>query len=216
MEKIMKKTHLEIKEIENLHRMRKEDIDKFSECAALAYKEYPLFKYLTNNKVKHEVVKNILYASILSMKDNAIGISTEEDANAIAIFAPPNYKGSNPFAFIFGGGFKLLYLSPLSIFYRLAKYENHAMKIKKKYTKHNCWYLYNLTVKPEYQHQGMSSKILIPMLEYLDRIKEDCYLETHKEENVQIYEHYGFELLEVSKMPNTEIVQYSMLRKHKN
>ena len=41
-------------------------------------------------------------------------------------------------------------------------------------------------------------------------------LETHKEENVQIYEHYGFELLEVSKMPNTEIVQYSMLRKHKN
>ena len=72
MEKIMKKSHLEIKEIENLHRMRKEDIEKFSECAALAYKEYPLFKYLTNNKVKHEVVKNILYASILSMKDNYI------------------------------------------------------------------------------------------------------------------------------------------------
>ena len=34
-------------------------------------------------------------------------------------------------------------------------------------------------------------------------------------ENVKIYEHYGFELLETSKIPKTEIVQYSMLRKVK-
>ena len=53
------------------------------------------------------------------------------------------------------------------------------------------------------------------MFEYLDRIGQDCYLETYKEVNIKIYEHYGFELLEVSKIPKTDIVQYSMLRKAK-
>ena len=57
--------------------------------------------------------------------------------------------------------------------------------------------------------------MLKPMFEYLDRIDQDCYLETHKEENVKIYEHYGFELLEISKIPETDVVQYSMLRKVK-
>ena len=204
-----------IPEIKNLHRMKKVDIDKYSECAALAYSEYPLFKYLTNNKIRHNVVKNIISASIMSMNDKAIGIATEEDANAIAVFVPPNYTGSKAIPFLMCGGFKLVFTTPISIFYRLIKYENHAMQIKKKYTNHNCWYLYNITVKPEYQRQGMSSKLLKPMFKYLDRINQDCYLETHKEENVKIYEHYGFELLEVSKMEKTDIVQYSMLRKCK-
>ena len=107
------------------------------------------------------------------------------------------------------------FITPIGIFLRLLRYENYAMKLKKKYTNHECWYLYNVTVKPEYQHKGMSSTLLKPMFQYLDRIGQDCYLETHKEENVKIYEHYGFELLEVSKIPKTDIVQYSMLRKAK-
>jgi hypothetical protein len=128
----------------------------------------------------------------MSMFEQAIGLASEEDANAISIFVPPNYKGSKVIPFLFGGGFKLLFISPFSIFIRLAKYENHAMNLKKKYTNHNCWYLYNVTVKPDFQNMGMGSKVLRPMFDYLDRIKQDCYLETHKEENVDIYKHYGF------------------------
>ena len=206
---------VDIPEIKDLHIMKKDDVENFSECAALAYKDYPLFKYLTNNNVKHNVVKSILSASIMSMLDQAIGLSSEEDANAISIFVPPNYKGSKAIPFLIGGGIKLLFLSSPSIFVRLAKYENYAMKLKKKYTNHDCWYLYNVTVKPEFQNKGMGSKVLKPMFDYLDRIKQDCYLETHKEENVDIYKHYGFELLEISKMPDTDIVQYSMIRRHK-
>ncbi len=206
---------LNIPEIDNLYKMTKKDIEKFAESATLAYKEYPLFKYLTRGKFEHKVIKNIISASLHSMGKDIIGISTEEDANAIAIFVPPNYTGSKVIPFLVGGGIKLPFITPIGIFFRLLRYENNAMRLKKKYTNHNCWYLYNVTVKPEFQKQGMGSTLLKPMLEYLDRIKQDCYLETHKEENVKIYEHFGFELLEVSKIPKTDIVQYSMLRKAK-
>lgn len=204
-----------IPEIQNLYKMNSQDIEKFAESAALAYKEYPLFKYLTQNRFEHDVIKNIIAASLNSMNTNIIGVSTEKEANAIAIFVPPNYTGGKTIPFLIGGGFKLLKLTSAGIFLRLLRYENHAMKIKKKYTNHNSWYLYNVTVKPEYQRKGMSSALLKPMFEYLDREGQDCYLETHKEENVKIYEHYGFELLEVSKIPKTDIVQYSMLRRAK-
>ena len=210
-----KSKKLIIPEIENLYKMNKNDIAKFAESATLAYKEYPLFKYLTKGKFEHNVMKNIISASLHSMGTDIIGISTEEDANAIAIFVPPNYTGSKAIPFLMGGGIKLSFITPVGIFLRLLRYENYAMRLKKKYTNHKCWYLYNVTVKPEYQHQGMSSTLLKPMFQYLDRIGQDCYLETHKEENIKIYEHYGFELLEVSKIPKTDIVQYSMLRKAK-
>ena len=205
----------DIPEITELYIMDKKDINKFAESAALAYKDYPLFKYLTQNRCEHKVIKNIIAASINSMSGNVISLSSEKDANAIAMFLPPNYTGAKAIPFLIGGGIKLLFTTPLSIFFRLLRYENHAMRLKKKYTNHKCWYLYNVTVKPEHQRKGMSSIVLKPMFKYLDRIGQDCYLETHKEENVQIYEHYGFELLEVSKIPKTDIVQYSMLRKAK-
>ena len=120
-----------IPEIENLYRMKKEDIEKFSECATLAYKEYPLFRYLTQERLEHKVIKNIIDASLTAMGSDIIALSSGEDANAIAIFVPPNYTGTKTIQFLIGGGFKLPFITPIGIFLRLLRYENHAMKLKK-------------------------------------------------------------------------------------
>ena len=206
---------LSIPEIDNLYKMNKNDIAKFAESATLAYKEYPLFKYLTRGKFEHKVIKNIISASLHSMGTDIIGISTEEDANAIAIFVPPNYTGSKVIPFLIGGGIKLPFITPIGIFLRLLRYENYAMKLKKKYTNHECWYLYNVTVKPEYQHKGMSSTLLKPMFEYFDRTGQDCYLETHDGNNIGLYQHYGFDLMKEELIPKTPVMHYAMVRNPK-
>ena len=42
------------------------------------------------------------------------------------------------------------------------------------------------------------------------------YLETHLIDRVPLYEHYGFEVLEKSKVPGTkDIYLYGMIRRHK-
>lgn len=202
-----------IPEINGLSRMRKNDIERYAECAALAYRDYPLFHYLTEGRCEHEVIKTIISSSIYAMNKDVVGISTDEEANAIALFAPPQYTGSKTVPFLLNGGLKLSFIAPISTFFRLLNYENHAMKLKKQYTNHDCWYLYNLTVKPAYQNNGAGSKLLRPMLEYFDRIKEGCYLETHDEKNVGLYQHFGFDLVDVSEIPRTDVKQYSMLRK---
>ena len=202
-----------ISEISDLYRMRTEDIERFAECAALSYKDYPLFQYLTNGQCDHEVIKTIISSSIYSMKKQVIGFSTDADANAVALFAPPNYTGSKTLPFLLNGGIKLSYIAPFSTFFRLLNYESHAMKLKKQYTNHDSWYLYNITVKPSFQGTGAGSKLLRPMLEYFDRVGEACYLETHNEGNVGLYQHFGFDLVDVSEIPKTDVKQYSMLRK---
>lgn len=205
----------DIPEIENSFRMTKGDIDKFAECAALAYKDYPLFEYITNNKYDYKVVQTIIEASIYSMKNQIIAISNDKTANSIAIFVPPNYDGCKVFPFFVGGGIKLAFMAPKSTFLKLLNYEKYAMKVKKNYTNHKCWYLYNVTVKPQFQSKGNCSKLLKPMFNYFDRTRQDCYLETHSKENVYMYEHFGFELLETGNIPKTNIKQYSMIRKSK-
>ena len=202
-----------IPEIEEFYKMSVKDIDRFSECAALAYKDYPLFKYITNGRCDYKVIKTIISSSIYSMGGQVIGFSNKEDAHAVVLFAPPKYTGSKTVPFLLTGGIKLAFIAPLSTFVRLLRYENHAMKLKKNYTNHDCWYLYNVTVKPEFQNNGDCSKLLKPMFEYFDRTGQDCYLETHNENNVKLYEHFGFYLLEISNIPKTNVKQYSMLRK---
>lgn len=209
----MEKIDDSIREIQHLYKMKETDIENFAECAALAYKEYPLFKYLTNGSYDHNAIKTIISSSIHAMKDQVIGFSSDESANSIALFSPPKYKGTKTMPFLLGGGIKLMFIAPPSTFVRLLTYENHSMKLKKNHTNHDSWYLYNVTVKPNVQKKGEASKLLKPMFEYFDRTAQDCYLETHDENNISLYEHYGFNLVETSYIPKTNIKQYSMVRK---
>lgn len=207
------KNNHDIPEIENFYKMGKDDIENFAECASLAYKDYPLFKYITKGKNNHKVIKTIISSSIYSMKNKVVGFSIKKNADAVVLFAPPKYTGSKTMPFLLGGGIKLMFIAPPSTFLRLLRYENHAMKLKKTYTNHDCWYLYNITVKPQFQNNGYCSKLLKPMFEYFDRTGQDCYLETHNEDNIKLYEHFGFRLLETSEIPKTNVKHYSMLRK---
>ena len=86
------------------------------------------------------------------------------------------------------------------------------MEIKNKYATQGCWYLYAFVTMPEFRSKGLGSKIMKPMLKYLDDNNQDCYLETLLPINVDIYKRYGFELKESIKVPGTDLTLYAMLR----
>lgn len=95
---------------------------------------------------------------------------------------------------------------------RLLKYESFCDKVRKKHASPDSWYLFNEVVDPEHQGKGESSAILKPMMSYFDRIGKECYLETHDESNVPLYEHFGFELVDTPEVfPG--LTHYAMLRR---
>jgi predicted GNAT family N-acyltransferase len=86
------------------------------------------------------------------------------------------------------------------------------MKLKKKHTGHVDWYLYKLSVRQSAQGKGIASKLMHPMLQFCDDEKMVAYLETNKESNVPMYQHYGFHLHETNRIPESNVEHYSMVR----
>ncbi len=188
------------------------DITGVLNSVALAYEDYPMFNYIVNGKSKAVSIKQIIQSSIMASKVHYIGLTFGDNNEAVAIFIKPNYKGAPAMPFLFKGGLKLIFKHSFGIVFRLLNYENHAMKVKKKYSDDNCWYLYSLTVHPDYQHQGLASKVMQPMLDFFDATGQSCYLETNKHTNIAMYEHFGFKLMEKGFIPNTNVVHYAMRR----
>ena len=193
-----------------------QNIDNVLDSVALAYENYPMFNYIVNGKSQAESIKQIIKSSIVASKVEYIGLTFGENNEAVAIFIKPNYKGAPAVPFLFKGGFKLIFKHSPSIVFRLLNYENHAMKVKAKYSDDNCWYLYSLTVHPDYQHTGLASKVMQPMLNFFDATGQSCYLETNKDCNIAMYEHFGFKLMEKGFIPNTNVAHYAMRREPNN
>ena len=102
------------------------------------------------------------------------------------------------------GGLQLILHSGLGIIGKLLTYETYSMNLKKEFTDHYDWYLYNLSIKKDAQGKGIASKLMRPMLGFCDDEKMVAYLETNKKTNVDLYRYYGFDMMMVRKPIQTK------------
>jgi hypothetical protein len=50
------------------------------------------------------------------------------------------------------------------------------------------------------------------MLERIDKEGLPCYLETQNPENIPLYEHFGFKVMEEGVIPGSPVKQFAVLR----
>lgn len=219
MDKLVRKIEIPLarKAIEKagLYIVQKKDLERLAEIAADAYEDYPLHNWFTKGKYDQKASKLIMQISLKTMTEDAIVYADSEEMNGFAAWLPFGFTGSKTFPFLFSGGLRLIFHSGLGIIGRLLTYEKYAMNLKKEFTDNFDWYLYNLSIKKEAQGKGIASKLLRPMLKFCDDEKMLAYLETNKEKNVSLYNHYGFELKKEEFIPKTTVMHYAMVRKPK-
>ena len=216
MDKLVRKIEIPLarKVIEKagLYIVEKKDLERLAEVAADAYEDYPLHNWFTKGKYDKKASKLIMLISLKTMIEDAIIYADSEELNGFAVWLPFGFTGSKTFPFLFNGGLKLILHSGLGIIGRLLTYETYAMNLKKDFTDNYDWYLYNLSVRKNAQGKGIASKLLRPMLDFCDKEKMIAYLETNKESNVGLYNHYGFELKKEEVIPKTIVTHYAMVR----
>ena len=216
MDKLVRKIEIPLAknaiEKAGLYVVQKKDLDRLAEIAADAYQDYPLHNWLTKGKYDQKASKLIMQITLKTMTEDAIIYADSEQLNGFAVWLPFGFTGSKTFPFLFNGGLKLIFHSGLGIIGRLLTYENYAMNLKKEFTDNYDWYLYNLSIKKDAQGKGIASKLMRPMLQFCDDEKMVAYLETNKEKNVTLYNHYGFELKREEVIPKTPVTHYSMVR----
>ena len=196
-----------------LYIVPKEKFDYLADVAADAYRDYPLHCWLGKGKDDAVMSKLIMKITLLAMKNNAIVYADSEEMKGFAVCLPPGFTGSKTIPFLLNGGMRLVFHSGLKVIGRMLSYETYAMKLKKKYTNNEDWYIYNLSVIHEEQGNGIATKLLKPMLEYCDMEKKTVYLETNKEKNVDIYKHFGFEVALQGNIPKSDVGHYAMVKR---
>ena len=202
-----------IEEIKKEHVLSKKDIELFANNLAVSFQGYPLFEYFMDYKYNVNKMKTFWKVSLKTMSEKTFFLSDSDKANSLAIFSPYEIGTISIWKYLKAGGLAMIPKLGFKCVNKMTTFEKFAMEIKEKYAKPGCWYLYVFVTMPEFRSKGLGSKIMKPMLKYLDENNQDCYLETLLPVNVTIYKRYGFELKEEIKVPNTDLTLYAMLRK---
>jgi ribosomal protein S18 acetylase RimI-like enzyme len=158
----------------------------------------------------------LMQVTLKTMTKNAVIYADSEEINGFAAWLPFGFTGNKALPFLMKGGMSLILHSGFGIIGRLSAYEAYAMGLKKEFTGHDDWYLYNLSVKKDAQGKGIAGKLMRPMLQFCDDERMLAYLETNKAANVGIYQHYGFDLMREEQIPKSTVMHYAMVRKPKD
>ena len=73
-------------------------------------------------------------------------------------------------------------------------------------------YLQLIGVAPKYQGQGLGGKLLAALFAESEQTGLPIYLETETDENVQIYQHFGFKVLKKATLPLIDLPMWEMIR----
>ena len=139
-------------------------------------------------------------------------LATSRRHEGIAYWQTPSDIPWRGAAGLLWGGLRLLGMAGLLSIRRMYRASLFGYRLRKRLLPGPHWYLGLLAVAPERQGKGHASALLRPVLELARRQRLPCYLETNKQANVPIYEHFGFRVAEQIEVPQSGVLQWCMVR----
>ena len=201
-------------ESKGLYLMRKEDMERFTECAVQSYAsvEYPLNDFFVNRTCTKDDLHAMWLFNLKYFLNNALIYADSPECNGWILWIEPGCKGMSALQFLTHGGIGMTARLGFGTIRRVMAYEDYSKIVRLKATGGKEWYLYNLVVDPKAQGKHIASRLVLPMLEYCSMQGSPVYLETHRERNTAIYEHFGFRVVSDELMPGTSLRHFGMAK----
>ena len=204
-------------DLNNLFRLTKKQVKPAGRMLARAFINEPYEVYLTPDESKRQkrlthiftfVMKYVVrYGEVYATSSNIEGIAGWINSR--------NSLGAKWKA-IRSGAIGLLFRVGIRYARKQLALQNYFEEKEKIHVPFPHWYLVPLGVDPEFQGKGFASKLLRPMLDRIDQEHLPTYLETELEQNISIYQHFGFEVVESGTILETDAPYWCMLRKKSN
>ena len=187
------------------------DLKRVGEMVGGTFADDTAVKYLLGD-VSEKTRSRYCQTTYRSMFGEAIMISTDSEIDNLIVLCPPGYRGIPTMRFMHNGGLITACRVGLGAIKRSIAFEKNAVAVRNRYSDDKTWYLMTFAVRAGKTHQGLGSAILRPILEWMDKNHYSVYLETDKAVNVEMYEHFGFQVVDICMVPGSQIKQYGMLR----
>lgn len=200
-------------EIDGLLRLSKKHIKPASLVLSRAFQNDPVLRWQIPDENKR--FSKIHYLWELPLR---IGIKygevygTSEDLEGVAIWRPPKYANISYWKYIKNGAIKFPFKFGIKSTKRFTFAQAVRDSIRNIYMKVPYWYLEVIAIDPKHQGKGFASMLLKPILKRIDQQKYPIWLDTVLKKNVSFYEHFDFYKLEEIIIPNTNIINWFMIR----
>ena len=129
-----------------------------------------------------------------------------------AIWLPPEYATTDGPDALRAGVFSVPFALGMKAMGRLQSFGKLTVALRKRHCPEEYRYLAVLGVDPAHQGRGIGRRLLDPLLERSAKEGLPVWLETETESNVEMYRHFGFEVMEESRPEGIDVPLWGMLK----
>lgn len=170
------------------------EIPHIADIAARAFDNDPLFLFVSKNPAKRRQFLETLIRQAFIDGKIIVNADTEVPLG-FALWMRSKDASAGFIDMFYNGQMKYVFTSNPIRTVQLLMLDNYFIKTRKKVTgSDDSLYLYVVGVEPDYQGQGIGSRLIKPVLSAAAETKRPIVLETQKESNVGYYERLGFKV----------------------
>ena len=198
--------------MESLYRLKKNDLTRAGEVLTEAFQDDPVFNAIFGKATLQQ--RHAFYASPVqySLKYGQVAAPSPQ-IEGVAAWVPGKYAMMSLLRLILSGAFFTGMQMGMDISQRMAKVFKPIDQDREAYMRGRAYlYLMMIGVAPPYQGQGFGRQLLQGVIDESQASGLPIYLETETEENVSIYEHFGFKVVDRVSLPLIDLPMWEMIR----
>ena len=199
--------------LENLTPLSNSQVKEASKSLALALQDYPLHIAIFPDASEREE-KSPYFLEVAIRYGIRFGVSyaTSPKLEGILVWLPSQNADYALWKLIRSGMLTCILRIGIKPVLRMLSIANYFSMLHEQHAPFPHWYGWYVGVKPEFQGKGYGRTLVEAMIEKADNDNLPCYGETHTEENVSLWEHYGFKVLDQTLIPGTNFKHWILLR----
>ena len=206
-----------------LIRLEKGQIERASEVLSRAFRDDPeLLNFIPDPQNRQRLLLSMFRVALAHALRHGEVYAVSPAFEGVAVWLHSGAPEISLWTLLRGGGLGLLFktrwefLRNLKTFWgfmrKMQEDDDFARELRRRLAPFDHWYLSVLGVDPEFQGKGYASKLLKPMLARLDAENLPCYVETNIKEYVDIYQHFGFKVIQEAVLPGSDSKMWVMIR----
>jgi ribosomal protein S18 acetylase RimI-like enzyme len=177
-----------------------------------AFMDYPLMVYAAAGRPRSRGIR-ALYTAILRDSLRYGEVHASPGVEGVACWLPPGVPLPGLLREVRCGLLGLPLAFGWAPFRCLLEYGDSHTRLHHQHVSGPHWFLATIGVDPSSQGRGIGGALLEAVLMKADTQRLPCYLETHGERTVRLYERHGFETVELVNLPNHSVPVWAMLRR---
>jgi GNAT superfamily N-acetyltransferase len=198
--------------VDNLYRLHKHEIAQAGLALDDAFQDDPVFGAIFSGAAPEQRIAFYTMTVQYGMKYGHV-IAPSSHLEGIAVWVPGKYAEMNLLRLVLSGAFWSGMKMGNEISQKIATVFSPIDQDRRALMQgRNFTYLLLIGVSPQCQGLGLGKKLLNALFADSEQTGLPIYLETETEENVRIYEHLGFSVLNLVTLPLIDLPMWEMIR----